>query len=127
MEQNELMENDLTNIDEVDNLAEVSLVQESGTQKGELTEEKTDAVEMENSGEVAPKSDEDSPTTPVSAVKEEELYQKLKTGLMEEIRKYFDPILKESKIAQEVLLHDDALPVEREDNLINRIIDESGW
>jgi len=127
MEQNEKIDDVQTKtMGANDELAE-SLQKEAETEKVEVKTETAEIDEKENSGKVTPESVEDSPTESLSASKEEEIYQKLKTELMEEIRKYFDPILKEGRPVPEVLQQDETLPVEREDNLINRIIDESGW
>ncbi|MBK7865913.1 MAG: hypothetical protein IPJ75_02330 [Ignavibacteriales bacterium] len=127
MEQNEKIDDVQTETMGTNDVPEVSLQKEAETEKVEVKTETAEIDEKENSGKVTPESVEDSPTESLSASKEEEIYQKLKTELMEEIRKYFDPILKEGRPVPEVLQQDETLPVEREDNLINRIIDESGW
>lgn len=127
MEQNEKIEDMLTKNVEVDNEVDEFSGQELETEKVEKTSENSEKDENENTVEVEPEKSQDLITESESSEKADEIYQKLKTELMEEIRKYFDPILKERRPVPEVFNQDETLPVEREDNLINRIIDESGW
>lgn len=127
MEQNDMMEEVQTKNVGADNTIEESIIEEMETVKVEQTSGNSSEVEMENSTEVESEKSQKSTVDMVNTGNEEELYKKLKTDIMEEIRKYFDPILREIGALSEVLNQDETLPVEREDNLINRIIDESGW
>ncbi len=127
MEQNDMMEEVQTKNVGADNTIEESIIEEMETVKVEQTSGNSSEVEMENSTEVESEKSQKSTVDMVNTGNEEELYKKLKTDIMEEIRKYFDPILRERGALSEVLNQDETLPVEREDNLINRIIDESGW
>jgi hypothetical protein len=127
MEQNEIIEEVKTNNVEATDMSEESLQNEVATDKVEVETDSPRVVKGENSGNVASESVEESPAESLSAAAEHEIYQKLKTELMEEIRKYFDPILKQGRPLPEELSQGESLPPERENNLINRIIDESGW
>lgn len=127
MEQNEIIEEVQTKNVEVDNEIEESSIEELESIKIDLTSENSEKDVMENNAEVEPEKSKDPLSESQNPEKAEELYQKLKTEIIEEIRKYFDPILKERKPEIEVLSKDETLIMEREDNLINRIIDESGW
>lgn len=127
MEQNDMMEEVQTKNVGADNTIEESIIEEMETVKVEQTSGNSSEVEMENSTEVESEKSQKSTVDMVNTGNEEELYKKLKTDIMEEIRKYFDPILRERGALSEVLNQDETLPVVREDNLINRIIDESGW
>lgn len=127
MEQNEMIEEVETEKMEVDNVVEESSIEELETEKVEQTSEKSGKGEVGISEAVEPDKSQDTISESESPEKSDELYQKLKTEIMEEIRKYFDPILKEKNPVTEILDRDETLNVERKDNLINRIIDESGW
>lgn len=127
MEQNEIIEEVQTKNVEVANEIEESSIEELESIKVDLTSENSEKDVMENNVEVEPEKSKDPLSESQNPEKTEELYQKLKTEIMDEIRKYFDPILKERKPETEVLNEDETLTMEREDNLINRIIDESGW
>lgn len=124
MEQNEIIEEVKSKNLEVEKTVEEPSVEELETGKVDQTSENS---AKGNSVEVEPDKSGDPVTEMGSSEKADEIYQKLKAELMEEIRKYFDPLLKERKPVTEVLNQDETLPLEREDNLINRIIDETGW
>lgn len=127
MEQNKIIEEIQTKNVEVDNEIEESSIEELESIKVDLTSENSEKDVMENNAEGVPDKSRLPITESQNPEKAEELYQKLKTEIIEEIRKYFDPILKERKPEIEVLIKDETLTMEKEDNLINRIIDESGW
>ncbi len=58
-----------------------------------------------------------------NAVESDELFNRLKGELMDEIRKYFEPLVKKSE-AQVVQVTE---PPGEEENLISQLLEETGW
>jgi len=67
----------------------------------------------------------------VDGVNGEELFNRLKMELMEEIRKYFDPVVKSGVISsgpKNVVSHAAPAPeFPEEDDLIVKLLEETGW
>jgi hypothetical protein len=127
MEQNET-------IDEVNETASDTIaVEESHPKESEATVSGDNSDQ--NFEQVIPQSTEspnvessrEESTESINNGREDELYMKLKTGIMDEIRKYFDPVLQANRSLKEVREQQEPVPLEKEDSLINRIIDETGW
>ena len=53
----------------------------------------------------------------------EEIYNKLKSELMDEIRKYFEPLVKKGENATVQTVD----PLGDEENLITKLLEETGW
>lgn len=127
MEQNEMIEEVQTKDLEVEKTVEESSGKEVENDTIEQTSLISENEEKGKTAEVETAKSGNPVTESESSEKADEIYQKLKTELMEEIRRYFDPIFKERKPGTEILNQEVILPAERENNLINRIINESGW
>lgn len=106
--------------------------EEGKLQSDEVTETQGSEVAETQSSEIA--VTERSEVTHIGAggaVENEELFNRLKGELMEEIRKYFEPLVKEAgKVAVPPVPPAPAEKVEElpdEDDLIVKLLEETGW
>ncbi|GJQ32217.1 MAG: hypothetical protein HBSAPP04_10560 [Ignavibacteriaceae bacterium] len=102
------------------------------TQNEEITESQSYEVTESQSNEVTElQSNEVAEVTVTEAVDSEALFNRLKGELMEEIRKYFEPIVKEKgKVVPPPIPPAPAEKVEElpdEDDLIVKLLEETGW
>ena len=94
------------------------------TQSHEVTESQSHEVTETQSHEVTELRD-------LEGVSGEELFNRLKVELMEEIRKYFEPLVKSSQVgsgSETAVLHAVPAPeLPEEDDLIVKLLEETGW